>query len=1251
MALSEILKHIYHNATDEVIRRGKKIFHTGGVQLVENDPITASATFRVRNDAYFNHYRVKVENYGPNKKLSVRCQCPYNMGIVCKHEAAALFQLNDLVESGFFDGLDISFDQKDTTVRMRQITHHFLKLFSSAGIYGRAQELLEKRNAIIINEAANDTVRAIVSESDGKSFPVVLRQNEERYFDTSCSCDETKHPLCLHKVALFLRLYEKGGTHYFSTIRDWDAQKNKLLKLYGYSLEEDLSGKFEFAFHDGKLFMRVLNSSLKKIDLQAAMVAAKEKKEEEAADNRRYGVVLENKGSFYPFTTFQLISGEPDEEELALAHKVTRCAVDKYIPSSGLEQQDRALITTLRKLSSPDELEKHIKRNMPFGEFLDNLPKKLKTDSPDADLKEQVWDFYLPRYQNLFDQFHDFPFVYALGESQSFSKKNLTRIYFSNERFRIQIIARKDKKSDSVSLERIFQVGDQAIPSKEIKIINAALIQLNAEIIAADTLNTIRIMEQFSGNESKTISKNDWPEYLENVLLPFISFAGLDLDKALQKRIPPVEPELKLHLKETEKLLILKPIFVYGSIEREWLDNRQIIRAENGILHIQNRDIAAEQTFLNLLRYLHPSIQESRKAGSFLLPAKEALKGDWYFGFMEKMNNAGITIIGHSDLRQLKINPNRPKTRLQIATGIDWFDTELELSFGEERVSIADIKKALSKKQNFVSLKDGSIGLLPEEWMNKYSLMIKMGTLNGNNTLRLKKMHFAALESVEEEIEEDHVRAQLAERREKILSFDYNHPKSVPVPKNVMAELRPYQKAGIQWMKFLNETGWGGILADDMGLGKTLQTLTFLQYYLNENPNAHFLVVCPTTLIYNWESEINKFTPDIRYKIHHGPNRSGSEKELLENLHLIITTYGTIRSDVKMLSNIHFDYVVLDESQAIKNPSSQVARSALLLQSKNRLALSGTPVQNNTFDLFAQMNFLNPGLLGSMEFFRNEFAVPIDKMQEKETRDNLKKLINPFLLRRTKEQVAPDLPEKTETILYCEMGNQQKRIYNAYRNSFRTKILQEIDEKGIAGSRLSVLTGLMKLRQICDSPAILKEEEPFENHSIKIQELVRELSENTGSHKALVFSQFLGMLALIKQELDKLHIPYVYFDGGTSTKEREKAIQAFQKQEDCRVFLISLKAGGVGLNLTAADYVYIVDPWWNPTVEQQAIDRTHRIGQTKKIFAYRLICKDTIEEKILMLQHRKLNLAKELIADENAFVKKLTREDIAYLLS
>jgi non-specific serine/threonine protein kinase len=297
------------------------------------------------------------------------------------------------------------------------------------------------------------------------------------------------------------------------------------------------------------------------------------------------------------------------------------------------------------------------------------------------------------------------------------------------------------------------------------------------------------------------------------------------------------------------------------------------------------------------------------------------------------------------------------------------------------------------------------------------------------------------------------------------------------------------------------------------------------------------------------------------------------------------------------------------------------------------------------------MNFLNPGMLGSIEFFRQEFAIPIDKFGEPDRKDHLRKLLFPFILRRTKEQVAKDLPEKTETILFCEMEEEQRKVYDAYRNDYRDKILGTIESQGIQKSQLTILQGLMKLRQICDSPAILNETDKYPNHSIKLDELAREISENIGNHKALIFSQFLGMLALIKEKLIELEIPFAYFDGSTTATDREKAIREFQDNDSCRVFLISLKAGGVGLNLTAADYVYIVDPWWNPAVEQQAIDRTHRIGQTKNIFAYRMICKDSIEDKILQLQDRKRLLAKDLIADDDGFVKSLSREDVEYLFS
>jgi SNF2 family DNA or RNA helicase len=571
----------------------------------------------------------------------------------------------------------------------------------------------------------------------------------------------------------------------------------------------------------------------------------------------------------------------------------------------------------------------------------------------------------------------------------------------------------------------------------------------------------------------------------------------------------------------------------------------------------------------------------------------------------------------------------------------------VDIVFGDQKVTIADVKKALGNRQQFVPLHDGTLGVLPEEWIKKYSLLFRVGE-GKSNQLRLSKYHMSVIDELYDNRNEEELIIRLEEKYEQLREF--NRIREVPPPAHLEPILRPYQVHGFHWLNYLQEVNWGGILADDMGLGKTIQALSFLQHFRDENKRLNALVVCPTTLMFNWENEIRKFTPTLTYHIHHGGDRTRN-KEALSQFNVIITTYGTLRSDIKLLLELNFDYAVLDESQAIKNPSSKVTKAACLLQARHRLCMSGTPLQNNTFDIFAQMNFLNPGMLGSLEFFRQEFAVPIDKFGEQDRKEHLRKLLYPFILRRTKEQVAKDLPEKTETILFCEMEDEQRKVYEAYRNDYRDKIMGTIETQGIQRSQLTILQGLMKLRQICDSPAILNETDKYPNHSIKLDELAREITENIGDHKALIFSQFLGMLALIRERLKELDVKYEYFDGSTSAIERERAIQSFQNDDSCRVFLISLKAGGVGLNLTAADYVYIVDPWWNPAVEQQAIDRTHRIGQTKNIFAYRMICKDTIEDKILQLQEKKRVLARDLIADDDGFVKSLTRADVEYLFS
>jgi SNF2 family DNA or RNA helicase len=356
-----------------------------------------------------------------------------------------------------------------------------------------------------------------------------------------------------------------------------------------------------------------------------------------------------------------------------------------------------------------------------------------------------------------------------------------------------------------------------------------------------------------------------------------------------------------------------------------------------------------------------------------------------------------------------------------------------------------------------------------------------------------------------------------------------------------------------------------------------------------------------------------------------------------------------VRNDLERLTDFLFQYVILDESQAIKNPDARVTRAVAQLNAVNRVILSGTPIQNNTSDLYAQFNFLNPGLLGSREYFNREFANPIDKQGNKEKTQHLKRLIHPFTLRRTKEQVAKDLPDKTISVLWCVMEAEQRKLYNAYRDNYRNLLLKKIDEEGLEKSGIYVLEGLLRLRQICDHPSLIKNAGDDLKASVKVEELVREVQENAGIRKLLVFSQFTEMLNVISEAFDEAEISHCRLDGSTSLPKRKAEVERFTEDESIKAFLISLKAGGTGLNLTVADYVYLVDPWWNPAAEQQAIDRAHRIGQTRKVFAYKMICKDTVEEKILQLQERKKMLADELIHEDAGFVKNLSRDDVEFL--
>lgn len=580
---------------------------------------------------------------------------------------------------------------------------------------------------------------------------------------------------------------------------------------------------------------------------------------------------------------------------------------------------------------------------------------------------------------------------------------------------------------------------------------------------------------------------------------------------------------------------------------------------------------------------------------------------------------------------------------IEVRESNDWFDIYAKVKFGEFEIPFIHLKDlVLSKKREF-ELPNGEIAVIPEEWLTQYSELFAFsedGT--GEQNLQLKKHHLALIQ----ELDTGNLAKVTIDRKlENLKNFD--HIDDYPLPVGLKGDLRPYQKAGYNWLNFLSDYNFGGCLADDMGLGKTVQTLTMLQRQKELGASSATLLIMPTSLVYNWEMEARKFVPELKILVYTGTYRDKNVEQFAD-YDVVLTSYGITRIDVDLLKTYRFHYIILDESQAIKNPSSNIARAVKELQAKYRLILTGTPIENSTMDLWSQMSFINPGLLGTQKFFKDDFLTAIEKKNDADKKKKLYAIIKPFLLRRKKDQVLTELPPKVEQVWYSQMSSEQESEYEEVKSHYRNRILEEIDTKGMGKSQILLLQGLTKLRQIANHPIMV--DENYEGTSGKMDDVLNMLHNAISKdHKVLVFSQFVKHLSIFKEKLIKEKVDFAYLDG--STKDRQAQVEKFQENEDMRVFLISLKAGGLGLNLTAADYVFILDPWWNPAVEAQAIDRAHRMGQKNTVHTYKFITKNTVEEKILNLQQSKRQLADDLITTEESFVKNLTKADIQEILN
>jgi superfamily II DNA or RNA helicase len=620
---------------------------------------------------------------------------------------------------------------------------------------------------------------------------------------------------------------------------------------------------------------------------------------------------------------------------------------------------------------------------------------------------------------------------------------------------------------------------------------------------------------------------------------------------------------------------------------------------------------------------------------------------DEFYDMIEAVNKSWFDLVANGFIingKHLDHNYNLKPVSIEINQKLDddWFDVRAVVKIGEWQIPFLMFRKNILNGIRDYELPDGSIVILPEAWFAKYKSIFEFGK-SENDSLRIHKQHFSLLTEAFGEND-----CYGCDKLEKLLMPDQIPVIQVPVGLN--CEMREYQLEGLSWLNWLQSSKLGGCLADDMGLGKTIQTLALLQFN-NENlssckknitpekltlfadPIQKFtsLIIVPASLIHNWENEIKRFTPGLKVCSYKGNQRKKSTS-YFQSFDIILSSYHTVRQDIDLISAFNFHYIILDESQVIKNPASMIYKTVNRLKSDYRLVLTGTPVENSITDLWTQLNFVNPGLLGNLSFFRREFAKPIEKKNDDEKGLQLRKIIKPFILRRTKEMVAKDLPPVIEQTVFCDMTEEQAKLYEEEKSAVRNSILKNIELSGIEKSAIVVLQGLMKLRQISNHPLMANEDYKFGSGKFDtvLQNMESVVSEG---HKILVFSSFVKHLELYAEVFKKNRTSFSMLTG--SSINREKIVNGFQNDPSNKIFLISLKAGGLGLNLTAADYVFILDPWWNPAAEVQALSRAHRIGQNRSVFVYRYISSDSIEEKIISLQEKKSKLADTFIHSNN----------------
>ncbi len=1047
-------------------------------------------------------------------------------------------------------------------------------------------------------------------------YPIVAVSQKGTSLVTSCSCDNNLHQLCEHQTEVIgCILVQKNYRIFF----DKDLRHRLLLskaKDYGLENEPDLDIYFYLDYKDGKLDVQPIVKELLKIDdqvfKQQLLPQRKSRYSGLTTDTTKKQILVVSRHRYYNHLHFLLMKAPITQS-------------DKI--KNPIENIDPAPL--IWQTQHPAE----IKFYTALLTFLNKYSE---------DLNSSEWEALKLIVQNpleLETYYHD------RDSADNISAKSLVPMDIAMIRGEIQLTVVRKEPFYEITGEVVF--NDITVPFKNVVLKSEYFMAYHDQLYLFDNPDLLRVIKFFkSHNEILLIHHAKYEEFLQTVLSSLeqyihIHYSHIHTATPAQLAEKDFRTERIIYLQQENNYIAITPVLKYGDVEVPVYSNKQLFDTDyNGNVFRIERNKEAEVQLTTIIMQQHDDFKEQIEEHEyFYLHRDKFFDDEWFLEAFETWRNEKITILGFNELKNNTLNPHRAKINIQVISGVDWFNAKLKVRFGQKEASLKQLHRTIRNKSKFVQLDDGTQGILPDEWMEKIARYFQAGDIEGD-LLKIPKINFTEIATLfEKEVLSEEVQAEIALYSQQLLD-DTSIPKA-PVPKDLKVNLRSYQHEGLNWLNFLDSFNFGGCLADDMGLGKTIQIIAFIlaqREKLGHNTN---LIVVPTSLLFNWQEEIERFAPSIKVHLHYGNDRARNMQQT-DQYEVILTSYGMLLSDIRFLKTYRFNYIFLDESQAIKNPNSERYKAARLLQARNRIVLTGTPIENNTFDLYGQLSFACPGLLGSKQYFKDTYALPIDKFEYSKRAIELQQKIKPFILRRTKKQVAKELPEKTEMVIYCEMNAQQRMVYDMYERELR-EYISATDEEEIRKNSMHVLTGLTKLRQICNSPVLLKEGHSGE-HAVKIEVLLKQIENKSTDHKILVFSQFVGMLDLLKTQLEHKNIPFEYLTG--QTKDRASKVHSFQTNKDIRVFLISLKAGGVGLNLTEADYVYLIDPWWNPATENQAIDRSYRIGQTNNVVAVRLICSNTIEEKIMNLQKKKSKLAQDLVKTDLSVLRDLSKDEL-----